>query len=231
MCNIKLIILLILLILLLSFHINYSKKEEAFINKKPLKFIHITKNAGTYIEDTAKTNNILFGRFHKEYGNIKDGPSPWHHIFTIVNKDVKNKYDWFMVVRNPYDRILSEYYCQWGGIGKKNINHSKKDMNNFLIDKINKRSKIGDHYTEQYKYLDNNYKIHIIKFEDLNRGLKELFKIYNLNIKVIDKKINTSKEKNNKLKFTINDFNNELIKLINNVYSKDFELFNYKKLQ
>ena len=41
---------------------------------KQLKFIHITKCAGTSIEDIGIENNILWGRFHTEYGN-------WHEIF------------------------------------------------------------------------------------------------------------------------------------------------------
>jgi hypothetical protein len=211
---------------LLLFLINY-RNNEFFYNKKELKFIHITKNAGTYIEDTAKKSNILFGRHHKKYGF-------WHHIFPNINKNVKDKYDWFMVVRNPYTRLLSEYYCQWGGIGKKNINHNKKEMNNYLINKIKNRSKknrskVGDHYTEQYKYLEPKYNIHIIKYENLIPELSNLYKKYDLNIELTDKKINSSKEKTKIRKFTTKDFNNELITLINSVYSKDFELFDYKK--
>ena len=38
---------------------------------KQLKFIHITKCAGTTIENIGKKNNILWGRFYTEYG--------WHH--------------------------------------------------------------------------------------------------------------------------------------------------------
>jgi hypothetical protein len=214
--TIFILFLLILFLIILLF----IKNKEFFYNKKELKFIHITKNAGTYIEDTVKKSNILFGRHHKEYGF-------WHRIFPNINKNVKDKYDWFMVVRNPYTRLLSEYYCEWGGIGKKNIKHTKKEMNNYLISKIKNRSKVGDHYTEQYKYLDPNYNIHIIKYENMIPELKQLYKKYGLNIELIDKKINSSNEKTKIRKFTTKDFNNELITLINSVYRKDFELFGY----
>ena len=99
-------------------------------------------------------------------------------------------------------------------------------MNNYLINKIKNRSKVGDHYTEQYKYLYTNYNIHIIKYENLIPELKELYKKYNLNIELINKKINSSKNR----QFTTKDFSNKLINLINNIYSKDFELFGYLKL-
>jgi hypothetical protein len=223
--NINIIVFLVILFLL--FLINY-RNNEFFYNKKEIKFIHITKNAGTYIEDTAKKSNILFGIHHKEYGNIKDGISPWHHIFPNVNKNVKDKYDWFMVVRNPYDRILSEYYCQQSSTYHK-IN-DKTEMNKYLINKIKKRSNVGDHYTEQYKYLDPNYNIHIIRYENLIPELKKLYKNYDLNIELIDKKINASKQNRKLQKFTTDDFNNELINLINSVYRKDFELFHYFNL-
>jgi len=74
---------------------------------KELKFIHITKCAGTFIEDLGYENDILWGKFHEEYGF-------WHSIFIDRDKKLKEKYDWFMIVRNPYTRILSEYYCKWG---------------------------------------------------------------------------------------------------------------------
>lgn len=191
---------------------------------KDLKFIHITKCAGTFIEDIGLDNGYNWGRHHKEYGW-------WHDIFKKKAKELRDKYDWFVVVRNPYNRILSEYYCQWGGIGKKNLLHTKDEFNNFLIRKIQKKSdSIGHHYTEQYKYIDNESKITIIKFENLTKELNDLFKLYNINIDTNNyKKTNTKEEKNNnKLLFTIKDFSKELISLINNVYKKDFELFGYE---
>jgi hypothetical protein len=188
---------------------------------KELKFIHITKTGGTSIEDIGIKNNIRWGRFHKKYGY-------WHKFFPDKNKLLKLKYDWFVVVRNPYDRILSEYYCKWGGIGNMDIsNNIIDDMNKFLIDKINNRSIIGDHYSEQYKYIDNdnNIKIHILKFENLKEEFDLLMKTYNINL-TLDIVNNKSQ---NKI-FTINDFSDELINLINIVYEKDFEMFNYEKI-
>lgn len=191
---------------------------------KSLKFIHITKCAGTFIEDVGKYHNINWGRFDTEYGY-------WHDIFSLKPQSLKNKYDWFMIIRNPYDRILSEYYCEWGGIGKKNITHTKEQFNQFLIYKIRNRSLSGDHYTEQYKYLDKNVPINIIRFENLNAELDLLFKKYNIPINVFEyRKQNTRQSKNKELKFTKDDFSKELISTINDIYDKDFEEFNYEKI-
>ena len=129
-------------------------------------------------------------------------------------------------------RILSEYYCKWGGIGSKNILHTKEEFNNYLIKKIQNRKKNGDHYTEQYKYIDKNSKITIIKLENLNEELVELFHSYNIKINVNNhKKQNTREQHKNDILFSIKDFSKELISLINSVYDKDFEFFNYKKIE
>lgn len=189
---------------------------------KQLKFIHITKCAGTSIEDAAKLKNIYFGRFHEEYGY-------WHRPFIELNQNIVDKYDWFMVVRNPYDRILSEYFCKWGGIGNTRKKHSIEQMNKYLIDKINNRDNKEiyvhkGHYTEQYKYLHPTTKIYIIKFENLDEEFNKLMNLYNIkDIKL--KKINSSHKT-----FSIANFSKELIDLINDVYSKDFECFNYEKI-
>ena len=195
------------------------------MEKKELKFIHITKCAGTFIEKIGFKNGYKWGCYDKEYGW-------WHEIFTNKSESLKSKYDWFVVVRNPYDRILSEYYCKWGGIGKNNTVHTKEEFNNYLIKKIQNRKKTGDHYTEQYKYIDKNSKITIIKLENLNEELVELFQSYNIKINVNNhKKQNTREQHKNDILFSIKDFSKELISLINSVYDKDFEFFNYKKIK
>lgn len=200
------------------------------MEKKELKFIHVTKCAGTFIENIGFKNNILWGRNHSEYGW-------WHEPFVNKDRELKMKYDWFIIVRNPYDRILSEYYCYNGGIGKKNITHTKKEFNDYLIDKINKRNLCNDmnkdHYMEQHIYIDtvNDVKIHIIKKENMYGELKKLFDEYNLPInmdKYINNKINNRESLNSKLNFTMSDFEPELVELINKVYEKDFILFDYK---
>lgn len=184
---------------------------------KELKFIHITKCAGTTIEDIGKAKNILWGRFHTEYGW-------WHQKFPNKKKELKDKYNWFMVVRNPYDRILSEYYCIWGGKKEERVLNAN-DFNSFLIQKIKNRCNVGHHYTEQYKYLDKNYDIRILKFENLEEEFNKLMSDFNLDIK-----LNRHENKGHYRQFTKKDFSKELINLINEIYKKDFEEFGYEMI-
>ena len=99
-------------------------------------------------------------------------------------------------------------------------------MNQYVQDKIISRSQIyGCHYTEQYKYLPpSKIKTHVIHFENLEKEFNVLMLKYDLHIK-LDSKDNSSVKR-----FTIKDFSNETIKLINKVYHKDFIIFNYEKL-
>ncbi|MBA42757.1 MAG: hypothetical protein CMF62_01965 [Magnetococcales bacterium] len=183
---------------------------------KILKFIHITKTAGTSIEDIAYEKGIKWGRYHKFYGW-------WHGFFTLKSHNIKKRFDWFMVVRNPYTRILSEFHCKWGGVGDKVNQYNIKTFNEYLIKRIKNRPKNGGHYSEQYKYLDNDntYKVHVLKFENLDEEFSNLMKKYKIPI-TLNKKNNS-----NLKKFTINDMNDELVNLIQTVYYKDFIKFNY----
>ena len=196
---------------------------------KELKFIHITKCAGSTIEELGKKNGILWGRHHKEYGW-------WHEFFPHKHKNLKNKYDWFMVVRNPYDRIISEFYCNWGG-AKKNENFTNKEFNDFIKEKIVKRYRHnffpnykkfkGNHYSEQFKYIENKSNIHIVHFENIKKEFDQLMKKYNINIK-FDLHVNASTKKK---KFSKKSLSPELINIINRVYHFDFVKFGYKKIE
>jgi len=193
---------------------------------KELKFIHITKTGGTSIEDIGIKNGKKWGRFDKEYNIGFRGSDIWHTKFTLLSNHVKLKYDWFTVVRNPYERLISEFYCPWGGGGIPNkFTCSKDEFNKILKEKIlYHHSQVWGHWVPQHFYIDPNINIHIIRFENLVKEFNELMKKYNYNID-IDMHSNMGKKI-----FTVDDLSNEVISLINNIYHKDFEMFGYEKI-
>lgn len=132
---------------------NESKRSSsaAATKKRRLEFVHITKTGGSAIEKAGAEIGIIWGACH--YMNITDvgcsnadlnyvapnyqsyaKTSPWHtppKILKTQYSDRENPYigaDAFAVVRNPYDRVISEYYCPWVGFQpkfRKNTKHEK----------------------------------------------------------------------------------------------------------
>jgi len=200
---------------------------------RQLKFIHITKTGGTSIEDCAIKHGVRFGRFHVKYRSVvyPHGGPQYHSFFPDIPESMRTQNDWFMVVRNPYDRILSEYHCEWGGSDKygfkNNSQNSSVDrMNQYIQACILNRAPMGEHYSEQYKYLDpsENVKVHVLKFENLRKEFDALMVQYNLNIT-----LNVHHNKNAK-RFSVSDFSKTTIELINAIYEPDFRLFGYEMI-
>lgn len=130
-------------------------------HRRRLEFVHITKTGGSAIESLGFEHGIRWGACH--YVSVPavgcDGPdmnytapdfqsyqltSPWHAppqmLQQLVNDAAapfkQHPYldaDLFAVVRNPYDRVVSEYYCPWRGFHRK---YGKQHFNN--------RKDIGD---------------------------------------------------------------------------------------
>lgn len=182
---------------------------------KKLKFIHITKSAGTSIENSAKAKNIEWGRFDLYYQSIAKHGEWWYKVITK-----NSNYDWFMVARNPYDRLLSEFHYE------SIENCDKKMFNDFIKEKIMNLdlNKHYGYYIPQYLHLQDDVKIHVLKFENIHKEFETLMEEYNLTIKLDN--INNYIDK----KFGIMDFDSESIKLINKVYNKDFKIFGYTKI-
>lgn len=98
-------------------------------SKQPLNFLHIPKTGGTSILRVSANNGYKWGdclfpsswgeKMCPNYNHTKDWPAhpyktPWWHTpIQYLSPDGPNPYDGydlFAVVRNPYERAVSEYY-------------------------------------------------------------------------------------------------------------------------
>ena len=154
-----------------------SKSSSPSSNKRRLEFVHITKTGGSAIEKIAAQHGIIWGACH--YMNISEvgcskadldykapdyqsyvKTSPWHTPPKILktqystNQNPYTDADLFAVVRNPYDRVISEYYCPWTGFQpkfRKNTKHEKdpndpKIMNHWVKNMVKKLEKSLNDY-------------------------------------------------------------------------------------
>ena len=232
----QLILIILLLILIILFICKKKEKKEKFKTNKKLFFIHIPKNAGTSIENLGKKYGIKWGRFVDKINyELYDTPCDyyyWHSPYFIKQPD----FDYFAVVRNPYDKIISEFYYV-SGFNQKKFN-ADSHLESFYLwldnkyDLIKKNKHWNNcHILPQSDYIfDNNgnQRIkHIIYMnKDFTKNLELLFTEYNLNININDFEKNNSREK----QFKKTDLNKKAIKQINEMYKKDFEMLDFTKL-
>jgi hypothetical protein len=197
---------------------------------KELKFIHITKTAGTSIEDIGYKHGIKWGRHHSEYKDRETSTCTfWHDTFIHKTRYLKERYDWFTVVRNPFTRVISELHCKYK-TEAVDLN-CKQSCNDYLMRKIKYQGQnsTGGHFTPQYLYIDDTIstKIHILKFETLNTEFNALMRLYEFDEIKLDQWKNRGER--DVASFTVRDFSPELIDLILTVYEKDFERFHYPR--
>mmetsp|Transcript_7271 Transcript_7271/g.9009 ORF Transcript_7271/g.9009 Transcript_7271/m.9009 type:complete len:334 (+) Transcript_7271:9-1010(+) len=154
-----------------------TTKSELKSPKRRLEFVHITKTGGSAIEKVGAEHGVTWGACH--YMNISDvgcfkpdvtytapdyqsyaKTSPWHTPPKIIrshysaNENPYTEADLFAVVRNPYDRVISEYYCPWTGFQpkfRKNTKHEKdpndpKIMNWWVKDMVTRLEKSLNDY-------------------------------------------------------------------------------------
>ena len=166
---------------------------------------------------SGKTNNLL----PKPYNNI----SLQHQYYTtlykyrnLLNINFKN-IKIFTIVRNPYDRIISDLF--WYRL-------IRKDFTAEQVYKIIKNDYIGknfdNHNRPQYKFItDKNFKlfknVKLFKTETLNQDNQKLNDYLGININI---KINNINKDYSRY------LNKDSINLINYYYKYDFKIFNYK---
>jgi hypothetical protein len=194
--------------------------------EKNILFIHIPKTGGRNVEKNLKSKykEELYGGLCKNVPSPYNKITPQHQLYTTLYK-YKDKLNInfkdlkiFTIVRNPYDRIMSDLFY----LSLINHNSTKDDVYNII--KHDYLYKTRDNHTlEQYKFITNENSelipnIKIFKTENFNEINKELNEYLDVDINIEKKNVNKDYTKY---------LNNESIYLINKIYKKDFELFNY----
>lgn len=195
-------------------------------HEKKCIFIHIPKTAGTSIEqfirDNGKNNLLFIG--------VRNNRSLQHltaNELKIMIPYIYKKYYKFSIVRNPYDKLLSEYY--WNpsiNIGYKS-GKSKKDFLKNVTEIVQNQKYFNniynDHFIPQYNFLFYNNKLlvnQLFKYEDLewvSIFLKKKLKITR-NFPYLNKN-DIEKE----------GWNDDEKEIIYNLYKNDFLYFGYQK--
>lgn len=220
----------------------------------PLEFIHITKTGGSSVEKAAWSGaGIKWGVCHFQVDHMigcntpdypvetyfrEGGTEPWHIPIQFHSKPsyVENKRT-FAIVRNPYERMISEYYSKWGGLMSGHVDRENVDindrtvMNRFLMGKATQKERHATHYRPQHEYIydENGRKIvdHVLRFENIQEEFPKLMALYGLENKVVlESGGRTNAAENKRLGFQ--DLDVETVQAINRLYQKDFELLGYE---
>jgi hypothetical protein len=202
-------------------------------NKINLLFIHIPKTGGSSLEKyfSVKFNIPLSKKSLMSTEDIRDfadkpeiNSSLQHLTYgTIIKyKDFfkidENNIQILSVVRNPYNKIMSDLFY----LKKINVNSTKEEVYEKM--QIYLQENYDNHITPQYKFITNENEelienLTIIHTETLNDDMCKLgYKDFNI-------KMNMNPNNVNYYKY----LNDDSIKLINENYKKDFEILNYNK--
>ena len=221
-------------------------------------FIHIPKTGGGTIEKSLgifgeDNNGSLKVNYDILYG--KENDKLLQHLTLQNIENIKqnefDKYRKISFVRNPYDRMVSEYLWRSQIYGVKKIEFKRyifeeviprKNGNNVFIKNFYKDESsvalMDIHYLDQYKFLINKYEDidtdFIGKFENLE---EDFFKIFNF--KIAENKVH--KSKSNYLYYLYKKlipspfrrkayrrfYDNETKDLIEKEYFKDLKYFDY----
>jgi len=208
------------------------------LHEHKLIFIHIPKNAGSSIEsffgvkpfDWKTPNyNVLTGWCPKRCIHLQHA-TPKQLLETgLISEDIWESYYKFAIVRNSWERSLSDYVWMLKSTGvsgsfKEYLNRAGK-FKQYLSDNTAPGNR-ADHLMPQVEFTHRGQKPildKIIRFENLNEGFQNVCEQIGINSAVLPHK----KKGVISLKHYSYFYNKELKSLVSNIYHDDIQAFNF----
>lgn len=189
----------------------------------PLRFAHISKTGGIAIGSIDRS--LKWGIYDPFFRVIKSQRGQFHtppHVvpgYTALAEIAQ----FFTVVRHPYDRIVSEYYCRVQG-----VHNGREDVGSFnrYIQKALSSTRLL-HYIPQSRYTHDAQGVqiipHIVRFSHLVTDVNALLESFGYpdHIRMSTKRVNQSPCFK---RFGPSDFTPETRALIDTYYTDDFRL-------
>jgi hypothetical protein len=187
-----------------------------------LAFVHITKTGGSSIEEWGMAHGYRWGihdpglrgkELAKNLRNKSGIPctSKWHvpPRYFAVNPYTGRRT--FTVVRNPYTRLVSEFFCPFAGVREKRP--TRAFFNRWIRDLVRQDNIVSGLPQAEYLPVD-----HVLKFETLERDFENLCggQLPHLN-------------KATSHRFTVEHLDEETKRLVQQRYHRDFQLFGYSQ--
>jgi len=233
------------------------RTQQTRRRRRRLEFVHITKTGGSAVEKAAASAGVRWGACHYKslpklgctdpdvprfdgrstMTRYRDITEPWHVPLQFHNviddNDPFFNAATFTIVRNPYDRVLSEYHCPYGGDGKGPDWENPDKMNAFLRHRIERavHTEKSAHYLPQHYYIyheGKRYVDHILHYETLSEEFPKLMAYYDLNDIILPAREGETSSRRKKL--TVKDLDRSTIDLINETSRQDFLLFGYEMM-
>jgi hypothetical protein len=191
-------------------------------------FIHIPKTGGTSIEvilNSTYPNEMAF--FHStDIGPIRMGKlisgiksSPQHALYREINSIVNlSNYYCFAFVRNPYDRLYSDWKW-WNMLHNKHIPFQPWVNRMFRLQTKN-TNVFDNHIRPQCDFLDRS--VEIYRFENFQDEVRRLLNKLNIMGQNIPHIFKTSEQNEYLGHYSLHDR-----KMVRKFYHKDFDRFGY----
>jgi len=196
---------------------------------RKIAFIHIPKTAGQSIEDLFEFELDN----HHYFGNNNGHDFSHCTIKNMQSKiDISNFFK-FSFVRNPFDRLVSEFFYRyelkhnWVFERLKMKKYSFEDFVNCFYEyklsfDINKSSD-ESHFYSQFEFvcIDNKISVDFLgRFENFKNDISTLKKKFNINKNII------LKNKTNHYHYSLY-YNTTTKSMVEKIYEKDLSFFNY----